>query len=318
MAVPTITAIDPMSGLASGRNVVEITGTNFRLPPSPPALGYVGGEEQITVSVQFQGIPVAFCAAASDTLIVAHAPAWSGPYTTMPLALDVRVANLDDAGAEIVGENATLAGGYTIRRPSLAATSFLQKHVDAVIKYFRRLILENTHVTTSRDFVSDPAANKRARARAPVIYLAGPRLPRNTVETVMYMPEEDHVTDPNGWVRRAEPIVTDIEFDLFLITVGQSAERQILALQQALMTTLRDVPELTVDADHRYHIWMPFDSYPIDTSSANMSDLHIVQAVCTIKGVHLDHEAAIIVERGWSLYDNDGMPLLDMQAHIGT
>lgn len=317
MAVPTIIGVTPAGGPARGRNVVQIAGTNFRLPPAPPALGYVGGPAPVTVAVSFGGTAAPYAEAAAATLIVCRAPAWAGDCAVaMPLAVDVRVANLDDAGAEIPGESATSVAAYTLARPSLAAVSFLQAHVAALIAYFRRFVLPNTHLTTSRDYVRSTLANARAGAGTPVIYLVGPRMARDPVGARACAPAEDHPTDPEGWVRLAAPVVADLAFDVYLIAGGDHAARQILALTQALLTTLRDVPALTVDATHTYELLLAFDGFPLDTSVANLSDLHVVQATCAIRGVHLEDEPATIVDSGWRVFDNDGLPTLDVQGVI--
>jgi hypothetical protein len=310
MAVPTIATVDPTSGLTTGGNVVQITGTGFRLPPSPPATGPVGGVAQQTVSVMFEGTRAVWAEAASSTLLLTRVPRWDGAWDILPAALDVRVANLDDAGAEIAGENVTAGDAYTIGRPGLAAESFLQSVSGEVLKIFKRHLLENSFITTSRDFDNNPADLERAIAEAPVIYLMGPTTPVNRLFSANQVDAQEQVGDPLRYERQKPSVTTDVNFDIRVFAQG---ERHIIGLHQELMHLFDDVPYLTI-GDYRYDFRMPFARFPVSVNVPNHSDLYSVRAGCSVIGVHIDRVSGTIVERGWTLEDNDGEPVVEIQS----
>lgn len=324
MAVPTIASVDPTSGPTKGQNLVRIYGTDFRLPPAPPD-GYLGGEQQKTVSVQFEGQESEWAYAASDAMIFAKVPEWRGAYTgvSFPLALDIRVANLDDAGAEIAGENVTLADCYQIYRPSMVTESYLQRVCRELIRVFRRHLLENTHTSTKTIYDDDTADGKaRLMEEAPVIHLIGPRTPINRFYSVNREEPEEDETDPNLWLRKEAPVTVDLNFDVFIWTAGESSTRQLLALHNGLLTLFRDVVDLRVDNDpsdpskgyKEYEMALPWESYPEDDTGANDSDLCKSMAGIEIRGVHLIDDPATILERGSIITANDGEPIIEESA----
>jgi len=308
MAVPTISSISPNSGRTSGRNIVKIVGTNFRVAPAPPPTGYLGGEAQQTVSVKFEGVRSEWAEAASSTLALARVPAWAGAYTNIPLTLDVRLANLDNAGAEIVGENVTKVDAYTILRPSLVEESTIQKVCREVIAVFRRHLLENTHITMSRDFDDDPASLQRVLAEVPVVYLVGPATPPNRLRHLHQI--EPVETVPTEFIRNEAPVAVDLNFQIRAFAQGMD---HMLSLQQELILLFRDAPYLNVAGQIPLEFRMPFSGYPTTITIPGLSDLYSIYAQMTIFGVQLDSASGTIIERGWEIFYNDGEPILDIQ-----
>lgn len=176
MAIPTITAVTPGSGPTTGQNIVKIDGSNFRLPDTPPAEGPLGGPAQRTIKIAIGGIVSDWAHAVEAGIIYARVPEWRGDYNlSFPVALDVRIANLDNTGAEIPGENATLLNGYSVTRPSLAAESYLQRVIGELITMMRRHLLVDVHLTASRDYDANPSTPDIARlfAKLPCVILGG-------------------------------------------------------------------------------------------------------------------------------------------------
>jgi len=322
MAVPTVTGVNPASGSTRGKNVIRIEGTNFRLPDPPPLTGEVQSEQQKTVSVQFEGEESEWAYSASDSLILARVPTWNGPYDiTFPAQLDVRVANLDNSGVEIPGENATLADAYSINRPSLQNESYLQRVVREVIRLFRRHVLENTHHTTSRDFSLSPATQETLRAEGPLVQLGGPSLVLNRFHTIeRETVEEDPLGGVDGRMRRKPPVTVDMNF---LTTVWANNIYHLEGLVQALLLFQRDIKLVKVPRDPTnpaagtkdYEFRMSWDSYPDINSDPTTDDLMYAAATFFVRGVHIDEDIGTIVERGWIITQNNGDPVLQVQSH---
>jgi hypothetical protein len=320
MAVPTITSVTPSEGLTRGRNIVAIAGTNFRLPPAPPADGPVGGDQQKTVDVKFAGVASEWAYAATAELIYARVPEWRGDYNlTFPIDLDVRVANLDDDGNEIAGENVTLADGYAVNQPGYAEESYFQQVVREILRLFRRHVFKNTHITVARDYDDDPSDLKRMLANTPVVHLVGPTTPLNRFYSINREDVEEDPSDPDAYFRLAPPVTVDIEFD---IRGYAKTSRQLYAIQQAVLMMFRDITFVRVDIDpndpaqgyKEYEFHLPFESYPRSVTIPNFSDLVSFFASCVIRGVHIDDEAGTIIERGWRITANDGEPVVDLQS----
>lgn len=304
MAVPTITAITPAAGLTRGRNVVQITGGNFRLPPPAPPLGYLGGREPATVKVTFDGLRAPWAAAAAADLILCTVPTWTDATIPLPHAATLRVANLDDAGVEIPTEAATLPDAYTFSRPALDGAGHLTRVVEALINLFRVHVLENTVVVSGRDYSDDPAAVARAQAEAPVVYLIGPRMPIDRFRSVNREEPREDPTDPRAWGRAPVPVTVDLEFDLNAWIAGT---RPALALAQAIAELFRDVVSLDVPerpADpaspiHRHPLTMPWDRFPEVGTAPHPDDLRLISCGVSIKGVQLAGDFDMLVATGW-------------------
>jgi len=321
MGIPTVTAVDPNSGPTRGYDLVAVTGTNFRLPDPPPA-GDATGDQDRTVKVSFGGVDSDWAYAASEELIYARVPEWRGDYETMPLPLAVRVANLDNDENEIPGENATLADGYTIDRPNLAKECYFQRACREIIRTFRRHVIKNTYMTVRRDYDEDATDWETLKASAPVIHLMGPRVPINRFDSVNREEAVEDPTDPDAYLRKKEPVTTDIEFDVQVWTSASpndAATRTLMGILQSMLLMFRDVTELRIDINpddpddgyYEYDFHMPWHGYPDVNSEANSHDLTGFRAICLLKGVHIDEEAGTVIERGWIVSANDGEPTVE-------
>lgn len=112
MAVPTITSISPATGPAAGGNIVEITGTNFKIPTltyTVPATVLVP-----TVSILINGETARNVGVISATRVRVLMPRYTGdprPVTYSPVS--IVLSNLDSLGAVILGETVTYSNCYT-------------------------------------------------------------------------------------------------------------------------------------------------------------------------------------------------------------
>jgi hypothetical protein len=195
MAVPTITAVAPNLGATGGGNLVEVTGTNFKLwQIPPPSGGRTGATVPPTVQVLFGGSPSTDVAVVSATRLFCVAPRTVLPATSEAGygegSVDVVVRNLASNGTPIAGEEATLAAGYKYRRVQLARESELNRLNRALLREWNVQVLSNVSMTTHTDF--DPetgdAKNITALATIPGIALLGPELTTNRFYSVNQRP----------------------------------------------------------------------------------------------------------------------------------
>jgi len=317
MAVPTITSITPSSGKTNGTNIVVIAGTNFRIP-TIPATGYLGGDAQQTVKVEFQGVRATWAESASDGLIYCTVPAWTGASTSFPLALDVRVSNLDDDGDEITGENVTSLGAYSIDRPDFTAECYLTRVIRELLQLLKRHLLSNVSISLGRDYDPDSTDWERLRAEAPNIQLFGPATPINRFYSIN---REECIEDPldaDGYLRKNVPVTLDLDFD---VRVWATTPLESQSISQAFLLLFRDITTISVLRDpsdptlgsYEYEIEIPWTGFPSHNSDPNYSDLFHFESRLLIRGVHIDDEAGTIIERGWIITENDGEPSREIQ-----
>jgi len=322
MAVPTISGVDPTSGPTKGTNVVKISGTGFRLPPTPPP-GPVGGAAQRTVSVQFDGRESDWAHAITDSLIYARVPEWRGPAdATMPVALDVRVANLDDSGVEIPGENVTAAGAYSVDRPKLSVQTDFQNVIRELIDLIRRHVVPNVWLTISAEYDDTYAdgLDIPKQADLPVIHLAGPATPENRFYSLNRLDPEEDPADADAWIQKKEPVTVDLDFEI----IGWADHPDHLyGMGQALSLLFRDHKWLYVPIDpndpaqgeKRYELdqGKDFGGQPEYDTPPAVDNLRNFRASCTIRGVDIDERDGIIIRRGWNAYVDSGY-VLDIQS----
>ena len=319
MAVPTITGITPNSGLTRGDNIVRIAGSNFRLPPAVPATGFLGGDQQKTVSVQFDGQESLWAYSATDELILARVPEYRGPYAvTFPVEQTVRVANLDDDGNEIAGENVAELSAYSINRPGLVEESYFQRVVRSFMHVFKRHVIADVFVSASRDAANSHFDDTRRQAKSPALYLIGPRTLVNRFYSVNREDATENPLDSNQWYRKRYPVTLDFEFDLLICA---TTERQLMALSQACILLFRDitevrVPDLSTETQpyKDYEIEMMWTFHPEIDAKPNRSDLFKARAGVVIRGVHVDDQDGTIIQSGWRITKNEGLPILDTQT----
>lgn len=316
MAIPTITSVTPSYGSTRGDNMVNIVGTNFRLPSAPPS-GNVNSDQELTINVSIAGVKSDWAYAASGTLILARIPEWRGsPIAGYDLPVDVRVANTDASGVEIPTENATLVDGYTYQREKLSSESYLQRVCHEIILLFRRHLLANTHQSPSIDYDDDPSTWERLREKSPVVYLVGPKLPLNTFDTIQK--EQEELTVGNEWKRRKPPITCDIEYE---VHIWAKRNRQAYNLVQSLLLMFRDINDIKILVDpadpskgYVFYEWeIDWSGYPEMSDAPNQDDLRGAKASIIVRGVHIDTEGGTIVQEGWIVFSNDGMPALETE-----
>lgn len=202
MAVPTIASVTPSTGPTGGWSLVEIVGTNFRLPPDPPPTGPVPVRDP-TVAVTFGGVAARSVGVASaERLVVVTDGADPG-------TVDVVVKNLDDDGVPIAGEVATLDDGFVYALPVLAEESDFGRLVRAFIQEWKRQVIAEVALVTHTDFSDDPASGLAAVAQLPAIILSGPSLAENRLHSLH---EQQTVQAVSTFDRMKTPRTVDLTF----------------------------------------------------------------------------------------------------------
>ena len=307
MAVPTISSVTPAAGLTKGGNLVVIEGTNFRLPPTPPPGNTSGEPAQVTVSVKFGNEESAWAHAITTEKIHAIVPPWPGPWSiALPESLDVRVANLDDDGLEIAGENVTSLDAYSVDRPSLQEETDWLRVNKELIAHLRPHLLTEVWLGAQGDFDDTPSdgLNEPKEARLPKLILQGPDTNEDRLYALERMEaEEDSVLGPDYYTRRKPPRTVMAVYD---VTGFADTSRALFALGQAFSLLFRDHQWLKVPRDPSdpsrgtadYEIEIPFDGQPTYETAPELDNLRTFSAVVSIRGVDIDETEGLVIERG--------------------
>jgi hypothetical protein len=230
-----------------GRTLVNITGTNFRLPdpiaPGPPPYEVIQ-----TVSVLFGAEPALEVFVYSDTLVGAVAP------INDQGTVSITVKNLDNAGVPIAGETATLANAYTFKVPEIGAEfpSDLQRLVRQMLRELKRQVLpdvtepvpddatktqrvQRVVLTVHTDYDEDTGAMLASTklSRLPGLILVGPELIENRFFSVNKKPEFDEGGPDEDVTVTRVPVTVDLVFSI----VGVSDHTMELLNLMALLLT---------------------------------------------------------------------------------
>lgn len=317
MAVPTISGVTPNVGPTMGRTMFEITGTNFRLPPTPPP-GPTTGETQQTVEVLFGAEEAISVKVVSETIVRAVNRAID------PGTYSITVRNLDDAGVVIPGETVTLADAVTFKRPVLrpeanAAGEVLrmnQSELTRVVRTFlrdlKRQILDNVSLTTHTDYF-DPetglAVGTVNLSRLPGLVLIGPDLVENRQYSLNDEPDFDEGTPDDDFVTTRVPYTVDIQFEILgmsnntaeMLNLMQAAtmyfeSNKFLRLQKDGADPTKGFVEYEMD-------FQPGEQFKASRTVANASNLRQFSGLVEIRGFDLDQLAGI------NSGDTNGIPL---------
>jgi hypothetical protein len=240
MAVPTFTSVSPTTGSAGGRNMVTITGTNFRVP----------GDVEDVVKVEFDGIELTRVDIMSATELRVVVPAFTGIGTAAsadPLAaVDIVITNLDDNGVAIVGENVTESDAYTytrtpIRDPNATQVNQIYRQIIyEMLRTFQRQLLTNVAIGTDVDYGS-LGEIVPLTAKVPAISIIGPRIGENMETRHMWADFDEGTGQPADvyWPN----YVANFEFDFVLAT---DKKREVFGMSQGLIDLFLRTPYLRV------------------------------------------------------------------------
>ena len=219
MGVPTITTISPNEVHTGGRTLIEITGTNFKVPTIPPPIDTPYTTSTPTVEVLFDTVASEEVSVVSETrlfVLVPRSPLELSAATNYGEgAVDITLRNLDDNGDPIVGEEVIEADGLTYTRVQLATESDFQRLLRQIVLELRCQLIPNVQLTSHTDFDSDvtDAANITDLAELPGIALIGPTLRENR----LYSKNEKVTVEadtPGEYLQRENAYTVDLEFTL--------------------------------------------------------------------------------------------------------
>lgn len=297
MAVPTISLVTPNSGPTRGRYLVVIDGSNFRLPPAPPPTGPTSGSFLRTVSVQFGGKPAADVQVlTSGKLCCLAAPYQGSADQADPIpSVAVRVANLDNNGVEIPGENVTLASAFTYARQRLDAASHLQYVVRTLVRELKRHVLPNVSVSVSTDYDDEVGdqLDLTYLSQLPALAINGPDLRENREYSLN---KGEAIEGAEGFDTPRKPRTVDL---LFTMIGAADSVMVLLNLQDAVERYFEANKKLVVDRNPDnpaggivdYELWLVGDP-SVELAPSN-SNVRYFSGAFEVRGYDLEMETEL-------------------------
>ncbi|MCP4568957.1 MAG: hypothetical protein GY841_15385 [FCB group bacterium] len=317
MAVPTITSITPDNGLTRGLNMIQINGTGFSMPPDPP-LDTAGPSFQ-SIKVTFGSVQSLSAFAITPVLAVAVVPTYTSD--SMPEsgdAVPVTLTNLDSAGSEIVGENVTF-NSYTYKRPLFTTQQLSEYVLNRFVSYLRRHIASNVWMTMGRSFSegNDQLNEKIKQAKLPLIWINGIDFEFNKL--AQPMKNQEYLTSSTAFSEFRPPTTVDIVMSSIQIYSRSEHPREIYALSQAFLNTLRDIPKLicnppgydTEKTEYKYPMSIPDDGAPSFDLGPENDGLKVCTVGCIIEEVDLADLSGTLTGLGWTVEED---PEIDFYA----
>ncbi len=249
--------INPEKGPTGGRSVVEILGTNFRLPTPPPPTGFVGGDFERSVEVEIGGRK------ATDVQVVSTQRVFCTTKSRDPALVDIVLRNLDSNGDPIPTEEVTLPDAFIYARPRLdaLAESDLTRLCRTLIRELKKQIITNVALTTATDFDEDTIdlTNFIEIAELPALILVGPNFTENRFQTNNEAIEEE--PDPTTFelgIRRF-PRVVDVTFSLIGASDNTTEILNLMNAVQSFFNRNKDLVMLRTAPSGD-----PNDPFPVD------------------------------------------------------
>lgn len=295
MGIPTIVAIAPAGGPTGGHTLVEIAGTNFKVPDDPPLVGPVP-DSPATVSVTFGGTAALVVRVLSSTLLTALTPAHDTG------DVDVVVSNLAAGGTVIPGETVTEEDGYTYARPAVAtgvqgALSTSTRILRALIIALRQQVIANVVPMVHTEYDDIVGGIEVAMlSKLPGLTVAGPEFVENRENGTN---EEQEVEDGDATYRSMRVTQT---FDLvFNLTGAADTNAQILGLIDAVQDFLDRNHSITIDRNPddpndgtvSYVLHKPLGESFRVTSAPNEANVRSFVGVIVVQGVTREGLASV-------------------------
>lgn len=304
MSVPTITTIAPETGPTGGWSLIEIAGTNFRLPTSPPPAGPVPPRPQ-SVQVLFGTTAAMRVDVLSTTRLRALTPIHDVGIVS------VTVRNIYDSGLPIPSETVTKANAFTFQRPVLTVESDLARLVRGLIQELRRQIILGIGPLVHTDFDSTPSdgLNVTECAKLPTIVVTGPDVAENRFFSINE--PQEYLTGDAVFSRARVPQTVDLTFQF--VAASDSAV-ELLNLEHATLQffqrtkwvyMLRNAVDPTLGAV-RYELTMtsPFKA----ASLPNESNLRQFNGEFVVRGFDVEGISGVLddayFDRGCQVADD--------------
>lgn len=167
-----------------------------------------------------------------------------GPATARTEAsVDVVVQNLDASGAPVLGESATLATGFSYRRPDLGVEGALHRLEAALVADLRR-VHPNVSLATHEDYDAQTGDYVLVQPVAgfPAVVLSNPRLRENRTRLL----GGPWRTITGGGARFVERRGRKVYDARYLLVVASDDRAELLNLHEALALHFEKCPQLLV------------------------------------------------------------------------
>jgi len=310
MGIPTISDISPNHGSTRGRNIVDIAGTNFSMPPDPPLDSSGPAFQSIKVMFGSLQSPEAF--AITPTRAIAVVPTYEGDEMGAEGdSVDVTLYNLDSTGAEIPGEEIVFSS-YLYNRPLFTDVQVLEYIMGRFVSYLRRHVTPNVWVTMGRSYSEgeDQVDEQIKAAQKPLIWINGVDTPMNNDLTLMG--SQEIMDGPTNFNVFRPGTAVNISMPSIQIYSGEEHPREIFALCQAMIDALKDVPHLNCNAPafnteesvYNYPMSIPRDGMPSFDLGPEVDGLKICRLAVTIEEVSLTELAGTLTNIGWTVEED--------------
>lgn len=326
MSVPTIAAVTPSRGHTGGHAVVEITGTNFRLPDAPPATGPVASIPP-SVRVFFGTSEARRVGVISATRLYAVTGPHDLPKGSDELLVDVEVRNVGPFGETIGSEVAVAVDAFTYARPMLDASneSNLARMTRTLIRALKREVLEEVVLTQNTDWDDDPAETlrKMAIAKLPAVYLVGPTMRASVGPHAEQRNARELVQETEAQVlEHRAPYMVDLAFTLGALSDNYM---QLLGLMEGLTNFLLRNPYLLLErspgSSERLEYEVRFDTggeLQVDLAP-DSSNVHSASGNIVILGFPVLASPGFTRDMASALHPSfpEGGPEIDLQITTG-
>jgi hypothetical protein len=318
VTVPTLTSVTPAIALTAGGSLVTLAGSGFRVgaPASSPALGFTTW--QPTVVVLFGGVPATEVRVQADGQLTCLAP--PAPESLIPkprskdvapLPVTITVLNVDDNGAPIAGEQATLSGAFSYTLPLFTAEyeSDFTRSIRTLIQLMKRQLLPveiNYATQTDYDPTSGDELHVTKFARLPAIALVGPDLEENRFYSTNDEPTFDDGTtepdgEPAGFIRTRVPYTVDVSWQVICVS---NNKEELLNLMVGFVSFMHANKWLYMDRSAtdptkgqvRYELDFAPNGQPKNTTSPNTSNVVSWSANIRLRGFDIESFAGLTAD----------------------
>lgn len=307
MGVPTVSSVSPNTGRTGGQVLTVVTGTNFQLPPIPPATGKTTAPKA-SIRVKFT---VGAMTRESPRVVI---PSTTQLYVVVP-PMDPGVAtmtveNIDQNGVLVPGETVTVANAYTFKRPDLVEVetdSALVRVIRTLLRDLKRQVHENVSLTIHTDYDADTGDGLSIieDAELPSVVLVGPTLRENRIHSPNKRRQVQSTVDATLFSELRPSRVVDL---VFTATVASESDTELFALVHEMTAYLTRNFRLRMDRDSAdptkgevtYELVLESD-FDV-TTAAGESNLRNAQARFSVRAVALD-ERDMVIARGKVLAD---------------
>lgn len=323
MPTPIVTTITPSTGLAFGRELVEILGQNFREPPAIPANVIPVPVAEPTVEVLFDGVLAETLEVVNGGRILVLTPPGreTADVSGDAAPITVTVTNLDDNGDPIPGETGTNATGFTYRLPEMYSMTTLQFVVNKFIQDLKDQVHPNVMLTVHTDWDGTlDGLNIANIASFPAIVLDGPEVRQNRFYSRNALTEVELEDGSEEFAIKREPRTVNLGFDILLLSDNV---QEILNLAQHMTQYFHRNKYFRLPNDLANPDPNDWTEYELDyqpggdfswATEPNNGNIRQMRGACLIRGI--DIAEGPIVGKGAALGAKQGDPDVILESAV--